>query len=243
MSGAGNRPDMRKAIQAGAEQAVRSLRFADVGVVEAIDNAKRRATVRPLAAMPRVDRHNREVVFESAQPLEDVPIGMFGGSKAALYLPVSVGDYVLLIWLDRGMDELKGGAFRGSDEILPQDLGGFHAYNACFAMPFRLFDADGIAEDVNNVGLGDQPVIYAPTYLRVGDGDSAKFVALAEKVEDNLNALRTVLNTHISAYNTHLHLESGVSTGPPLVTPAGPSAAVGTASSITSTAATRLKTE
>lgn len=140
-----------------------------------------------------------DVVTEPAPSISDVPCGVLRGGGFFVWVPLAVGDSVLLVFSDLSCDTWRSG------EGQPQDPGfmGLHTMDSAFAIPMVGYDSKFFSDPAN-----------APTKLIIGkDGSAAQIrlsdtdielgnavtdtVALATLVKGELQKIATAFSTFI----------------------------------------------
>lgn len=166
------------------------------------------ATVRPM--IPRVLRDSAgERVVEELPLIPNVPICFPRGGGFFCSFPLAAGDAVMLVFAERSLDR-----WRSTGEVVdPADtrthsLAGAWAYPGGFPSGDELDDASATKMVAGKDG-GPQVVVDG-SFVHVGGDASSQFIALANLVAAELAAIRT-------AFNTHVHVETGGSTAVPTV--------------------------
>jgi len=141
-----------------------------------------------------------EIVTEPAPAISDVPLGIMRGGGFFVWLPVAVGDSVLVIFSDLSTDTWRSG------EGQPTDPGfvGVHSMDSAFAVPMIAYDSKFFADPAN-----------APTKLLIGkDGSPAQIrlsatdIELGNAVTDAVglaSKIDSAVATIVSAFNVHTH--------------------------------------
>lgn len=167
-----------------------------------------------------------DVVEEDAPSLSQVPLGILRGGGFLVWVPVAVGDHVLVVFSDLSAD-----TWRSSPDGSPQTPGymGKHTLDSPWAFPMFAPDAKVLAAptaDPHKVIIGKDG---STAQIRISDTDielgtpSTDAVALASKVDAALSNILTVFNAHV-----HTSATPGNPTTPP-VTPLTPAAPTGSA--------------
>lgn len=208
-------PTLREAFAAFIKAETSDFYFPLPARVERFDPSTGTADVLPLIKFPRITESGDEEK-EALPVLPSVPVVFPGLGDFALTFPVSAGDLGLVVFCGASIDEfLATGQLSEPFQERKASLS-----DGVFIPGLRFSKAPFSGFDSSRVVLGHADgarVSVDQSSVRLGDPVAGSLVALAAKVETELNALRTVINTHI---------HSGVTTGPgasgPLVTPAGP---------------------
>lgn len=181
------RPTLGEAVRLALESWARDVHTAIPGRIESYDAAKQVADVLPVIRDARPDELDDTELFEPPV-IPNVPVCWPRGGGYALHFPLAKGDYVILLF-----QEAATGHWRESGEVSePGDLTRF-GFGYPVAFP-------GIAPNAG--ALADAPdgeaVINVPDgkVLRVG-GAAADFVALAAKVEAELEKIANAFTTFV----------------------------------------------
>lgn len=154
-----------------------ALRVAMPGTVTSYDRATQRAKVKPGFKLLQSLPSELRLLVEPPE-LPSVPVCQPKGYHANL----QAGDHVLLIFCDHDL-----GAWRGASNptVDPGD-DRMHGIAGAVAVPLITRDSSSLSTlaDTNAVSLGSES----------GNPD---FVALAQKVDDAIAAIRESMNTHI----------------------------------------------
>lgn len=166
------------------EYRAQTLHVSLPGIIESYDAAKQRASVR-LAVQWRMHVQGDQAELQPPELLPSVPVMFPRGGGAFITWPLAKGDQVLVVFQDRSIDRwtAMGGVV---DPIDPRShhlsdavcLPGFYPYPQ--ALPST--DPDAIV-----LGVEGQPV---------------DFVALAGKVLEELEEIRSKFNAHTHAVTT-----------------------------------------
>lgn len=182
--------------------------------VTAVYPAKMTVDVQVAVTTPHTDPVGN-VYFEDAVSICDVPLGTMRGGKFFVWLPVAVGDSVLLLMSDVSTDTWRASP-KTSTGPQPNDpfFVGKHTFDSCFAIPMFAPDAYVFSDPAGDpqkiiIGQDGGPEIKIDTgsiELR-GASPAADHVALASKVD-------SAVATLTAAINTHTHVVAGVTSGP-----------------------------
>jgi hypothetical protein len=204
-------PTIAEIIRAALDARCADLRVSLPGEIVKFDPSKQLADVRPLLREGHEDETGVEVV-EELPVIPNVPVQMYGAGDLVLTFPVEQGDPCLLVFTDRSLDLWKE---RGTS-VDPVDLRRHNltdavAFVGVRAKPAALsgFDTDAAALRHAN-GKG---VFVKSSGVDLGIKNPADAVALASKVEAELNklytalaALTTVVNAHATVFSAHVHV-------------------------------------
>ena len=137
------------------------------------------------------------ILTEPAPSLSDVPMGIIRGGGFFVWIPVAIGDSVLLICSDLSTDTWRSG------EGQPQDPGfvGKHTLDSPFAIPMIAPDAKFFADPAAAptkliIGKDGSPaqIRLSATDIELGNA-ATSHVALAELVATELGKIQTTLAT------------------------------------------------
>ena len=138
-----------------------------------------------------------DAFFEPAPGISDVPLATLRGNGMLLWMPVAVGDSVLLLFCDLSCDVWRAG------DGTPQAPGAlsYHSYDSAFALPMIAPDAKALASpgaDPTKIIIGTDS---GPEQIKIGPGEIAlgatagDFVALASLVQTELGKISTALGS------------------------------------------------
>lgn len=147
------------------------------GRVESYDRASQTATVQPsLRILASLPGRLKELV--QLPRLRDIPVCQPKGYHANL----EAGDHVLLIFCERSIDKWRSS--RGSQPVDPGDHRA-HSVTGAIALPLITRNSESLSAlaGSNAVTIGS-------------DGGSPEFVALANLVKTELDAIKTYVDAH-----------------------------------------------
>ncbi len=202
--------------------------------VDVYDAATQTVTVTPvLKEYTELDDEEVEVI--EIPQIENVPVAFPRAGDWFVSMPITAGDYVLLVFADRSLDvwRAKGGVVDPIDRRR-------HSVTDAVAIPGVYPDPDKLTHsgiDADMV-LGQQggAVIHikANGEIHLGQDNSMDFVGLASKIEAQIQAVSDAFDGHEHQY---IPYPMG-SPGDPVSTTAGPA---GVTVAANSTAATKVK--
>lgn len=152
---------------------------------------------------------------EPAPSLADVPLGVMRGGGFLVWVPVAVGDSVLLVFSDLSTDTWRAGDGTARDP----GWAGRHTCDSPFALPCVAPDAKFLASpnaDPGKVIIGKDG---GTAQIRISASDielgapAGDFVALASKVATELGKISTALTSIVTS------CPAGVGTGTVTYTP------------------------
>jgi len=210
-------PDLAELLRVAIRSQVSNVHVSLPGEVLVYDPAAQTADVQPLLRRPLVAADGTELEAESLPILHDVPVAFPRGGGGYLSLPLVAGDLVHLIFVERSMDQWRAGE---GEETTPVDYRTHHladavAYPALYPTPRALATAHA-----ENIALGfdegSQVHIRPDGEVHLAENEAADYVALAELVKDEIDALRSTVDSLVTAYNAHIHVTTAtVGLGPP----------------------------
>lgn len=162
------------------------------GRVVSYDAAKQTATVRPM--IPRVLRDAAgERVVEDLPLISNVPICFPRGGGFFCSFPLSAGDSVMLVFAERSLDRWRStGESVDPADTRTHSLAGAWAYPGGFPAGDEIDDADASTMVLGKDG-GPQVVVDG-SHVHVGGDTSSQYVALANLVSAQLEALKTAIS-------------------------------------------------
>ena len=173
----------------------------------------------------------------AAPTIADVPLGVARGGKFFVWVPVSVGDSVLLIFSDLSADSWRLASSAPTEGVDPVFLGR-HTLDSAFAIPMFAPDSQAFADpalDPTKIIIGRDcgPEIKVSTAgIELGAAGAtppSDYVALASKVETELNAIATTM----SALSSAVHAATTTTPGNPISFSAPPAYSPGPVASST----------
>lgn len=233
-------------IQRAISAAIDEVRVSMPGRVEKVDITAQTVDVRPLLIHRLIDDEGT-VTQEELPVIPAVPISWLRAGEFFVTMPIAKGDTGLLIFCDWPIDQWLA---RGGDApVDPLDIRAHSLTSATFTPGLHHSKnpiADAHAENmVMGKDGGSQIHIKPDGEIHIGSESAAEFVALAQKVLDELNSVNTDLAGIKSSFDTHTHIlaiaaASGAGgTG----TAAPPASAAPTPHTPASVAATKVKAD
>jgi hypothetical protein len=188
-------PSLSGVLAGVADATMARLNVCKVARVESYDDSTMKCAAQPLGlcGVPDEDGHRATMRLPV---IRDVPVVFPGSGGRRIKFPVSVGDYVLLVFSD---DSLEQWLARGG-EVDPLDDRHHHLADA-IAIP-------GIMPFAGSGSAGNASPMLEITSSEVLAGGNQSL------------ALQSLLSDLISAFNLHVH--TGVTTGPGTSGPPGP---------------------
>lgn len=174
--------------------------------IEKYDETNQKIDAKPLLKRNVVLSDGSEVL-EELPVITDVPVQFPRGGGFFMSLPLAVGDHVLLVFNERSIDKFTQGD--GSDTD-PTDVR-MHDLSDAVAIPgFYPFGKSLADAHTGNMVLGKdgdiQIHIKPGGEIHLGSENAADFVALAQKVLDELTTAKSDRAGMVSKYNGHTHV-------------------------------------
>lgn len=221
-------PTLSEVLARAVERGLACTRVALPAKIEKFDAATQLAAVQPLLKESFEEEDGSETVYDLGV-LNNVPVQFPGGSDFVVTFPVAVGDPCWLVFSDRSLEvwKEKGGI------VDPIDLRRHHLSDACAVLGVRskagaLAEFDTGAMRLGKVGGVGIRIKAGEVHLGVAhNADAANFVALANLVDQNFNALKTALTSWTPVPNdggSALKVILTALFGPPANWPAGTAA-------------------
>lgn len=206
-------------LEAHREALQRNLHTGMPAVVVSYNPTAKTAAVKPTCQQPvKVTGENpsdeQGFTYVELPTIPDVPVAFPSGGGFYVCFPLQPGDSVFLVFSETPMGEWLLNGVTGAKPLDTRRHSlGYPIAIPGGARPDSKAIADSSATDliVGKDGTDSQIKISA-TDIQVGKG-ATQFVALANLVLSELNAIRT-------AFDTHVHVETGASTAVP-TTPMG----------------------
>lgn len=209
--------------------------------VVAVNIQAQTVDVQPLLMRVEIDDEGNESTVSQPQ-VSSVPLLMPRCATAFISMPVAVDDVVLLVCAERSIDRwyMQGGEVDPGDTAM-HDLSDAFAIPGVFPQAQALTDAH--AQDIVIGFNGGGNVRVKPNgEVHLGQENPSDFVALATATHDAIDALRTTVNSLVTAYNTHTHLVSTTGTAAAQTGTAAPTTGTATApAAVAQVAATKVK--
>ena len=194
------------------------------GKVEAYNPSDQRATIKPLIKRRLMAQDGSELE-EELPILPDVPIMFPRIGKFIMTLPVEVGDFVMVLFCERSIDNYLAGDGEDTD---PDEFR-MHDITDAVALPgFTPFSRATARADASDMVMGHESglgvAFFKENEVHFGAKMAADALALASKVKTELDAVKADQVNLKGLLTTHVH--SAVTPGPP-VSVSGPPAPPG----------------
>lgn len=198
------------------------------GRIDAYDPATQKADVEPL--IRRLQRTVDGELKEDLPIIPGVPVVFPRAGAYKITMPVSEGDRCMLVFCESSTEAYQVGQGRkGTSALINQtDPDTFERFNLTDAVCLLGWynDAESLTaadQDGMQLGEGSAPIIHIGNDLvELYEKGAADFVALAQKVLDELTSVQGDFDALKTAYDAHTHVVAGVVLGGPGTTSAVP---------------------
>lgn len=189
-----------------SESIGRELNVSRPGRIDKYDPKTQKADVKPLVMDLTATRDGTELL-EELPVIPSVPVMFLRGGGFFVSVPIAKGDLVTLLFSDRSLDNYLSGRGVVTD---PDDFR-THALADAVAIPGGYPFALGIDES----GVGDHMVLgkeggaqihIKPDAVHLYEENAADFVALAQKVLDELEAAKADRVAMKGKFDDHIHI-------------------------------------
>lgn len=206
-------PELADVIRQAIEDRLAEVHVMLPGRIDAYDAATQKADVEPL--IRRVQRTFDGEISEELPIIPGVPVVFPRAGGFKLTMPVNAGDRCMLVFCERSTETYQIGQERqGSSALIKQtDPGTFESHNLTDAVALMGWynDAEALSStDPDDMVMGEEggPVIHVGSdqvnlYRKSGTGHD--FVALAQKVLDELNKIKADLDAWKITNEAHTH--------------------------------------
>lgn len=216
-------PELADVIRQAIEDRLAEVHVMLPGRIDSYDPTTQKADVEPL--IKRVQSTVDGELSEDLPVIPGVPVVFPRAGGYKITMPVETGNRCMLVFCERSIDQYQIGQTRkGSTDLIGQvDPGTFEMHN--LSDPVAILgwynDAEALSTpDADDMVLGEEggPVIHiggdqVNLYQKSGSGHD--FVALAQKVLDELNDVKLDLDGFKTAYDSHIHTTTAtISAGP-----------------------------
>lgn len=175
-------PTLAEVISGAIDGKLLDVHTALPGRVKSYDRTKQVADVIP-AIRGVIFTEDDESVLEDLPVIPNVPVGWLRGGGYSLQFPLNPGDHVLLVF-----SEAATGQWRSTGQ--PSEPGDLRRHDLSY--PFAIPCCAPDAQALTAIGA-DEAVLDGPTTVRLG-GSAAEALAIASKVTDALNQLKSAIN-------------------------------------------------
>lgn len=219
-------PTQAELIRQAIENRLAELHVMLPGRIESYDADTQKADVKPM--IRRLQEGAEEEVNESIPVIPSVPVRFPRAGGFKITFPVKKGDRCKLVFCERSIDNYQGSA--SGEEVDPESFQ-THDLSDPVAELGWYPDADALsATDGDDMVLGKEggAVIHiADDQINLYEKAAAQFVALAQKVLDELGVAKADRDAMKTVFDTHFHTTTATtSVGPigiiaPTLTPFG----------------------
>lgn len=174
------------------------LRVCLPAVVTNVNASRQTVDVQITVQNPLFDVYGN-VIFEQLTSISDVPLATMRGGGFMVWLPVAVGDSVMLLFSDLSMDTWR--ASQGDQAVEPGWVGK-HTADSPIAFPCIFPDTKAFMDPgTNKVIIGKDgaqaQIRISATDIELG-ASATDFAALASKVDANFAAVTSALAAGVS---------------------------------------------
>ncbi len=210
-------PTLAEVVQLALESRLRSVHVALPGRIEKYDATQQKADVKPMVSDLSPTRDGEEVE-ESLPIIPNVPVVFPRGGGYFVTMPLAPGDFVLLVFNERSIDTWASGdgAEKNPDDFRTHNLTDAVAIPGFYPFSQSVGEASIDTNMVMGKDSGSTIHIKDDGEIHLGSENPSEFIALAQKVLDELNSVKTDLDGFKTAYDSHIHNTTAtVSTGSP----------------------------
>jgi hypothetical protein len=193
-------PSLAEVIRAAITQQLSETYVSLPGRIEKYDAGEQKADVLILLRRTLVDEDGNELEPETLPILHDVPVMFNQGGGFFQSWPIKEGDLVKVDFMDWSMDQFLGG---NGELTTPLDFRK-HSLSDAVCSP-KLYPpkralADAHPENAVWGKDGGTQIHCKDDEIDLGSENAADFVALSQKVFDELDSLKTTVNDFITAH-------------------------------------------
>ncbi len=184
------------------------------GKIESYDADTQKADVRPMVLRSQNTADGE--LTEEIPVLPAVPVVFPRAGAFRVTFPINAGDRCVLVFSEQSIDNYQ---ISQSDSPSDPELFQRHDLSDAIAIPGWYPDASALgATDSDDLSIGEEggPVIHVGRdSVNIYEKDAADFVALAQKVLDELDAVKADLDAFKSTNESHTHAYVDTITGTP----------------------------
>lgn len=188
-------PTLADVISTGINSSLMDVHTALPGKVEKYDKDKQTVNVKPLVqrSFPNDDG---ETILEPLPIITDVPVMFPQANGFFISFPIVVGDFVLLVFAERSLDNYKTGNGADADpvDLRMHNLSDAVAYPGVPPFSKALKDVD--AENMVMGKDGGKQIHIKQEEVHLGKKDPTDAVALASLVKAELDKIQFTLDNH-----------------------------------------------
>jgi hypothetical protein len=184
-------PTLPEMLNRTRDLAAADIRVSLPGVITRWDPSTQLADVQPQIS-DRVENDDGSITDVQLPVIPNCPVQFPGAGGMRLTFPVAVGDTCLIVFADRAVDtwQAQGG------QQAPIDMRRHNLTDAFVLLGYHPNNKAWTGVDAGAITLGK-------------DGSSADFVALAQKVLDQLNNMASAFNNHTHVLTIAVAAQSG----------------------------------
>jgi hypothetical protein len=198
-------PSLSSVMRLAIDNAMMDMHVALPCRVETYDETAQTANLKPMIKRS-IKKQDGTVQHESLPVIPNVPIAMPRFGNWFLSAPIAKGDFMFIVCSERNIDIWREkGTETESGEL------GTHTLDGAVAFPCNLYPTDQALSSAHasNMVLGKddgaQIHIKPDGEIHIYEENADQYVALAQKVFDEIDALRSTVNSLVSDYNSHSH--------------------------------------
>lgn len=224
-------PTLAEVIRAAMDHRLRQVHVALPGRVESYNAEEQRADVQPMIQELTPTRAGGELL-ESLPVIPSVPVAFPRGGGYFLTFPIKAGDFVTLVFAERSIDTWVAGdgAEKNPDDFRTHDLSDAIAIPGFYPFGQSVGESAIDADLVMGKDGGSTIHIKDNGEIHLAAENADQFVALAQKVLDELNQVKADLDAVKTTFDSHMHITTAtVGLAPPVgsIGVIGPASAAG----------------
>lgn len=174
-------PTLAELVRRALESRIADIHVATPAIVRSYDAAKQTVSVQP-AVRRVIEDEDGDFWEEDFPPIDNVPVEWPGGGGMYLHFPLAAGDSGVLVFCERSIAEWRD----TGKQATPRDLRVHGLGSAVFRPGLR----DNKTPRTDAPSSGVAVISVGDGILRVGPDSGAQFVALADKVKSNFQAIK-----------------------------------------------------
>lgn len=210
-------PTLAEVVRAAIDSRLRETHVALPGRVEKYDAAEQKADIKPMVQDLVPTREGTELV-ESLPVIPNVPVAFPRGGGYFMTFPLQQGDFVLLVFNERSIDTWASGdgAEKNPDDFRTHNLTDAVAIPGFYPFSQAVGEGGIDANMVLGKDGGSTVHIKDDGEIHLGKEDPTEFIALAQKVLDELNDVKADFVALNAVFDSHIHTTTAtVSVGLP----------------------------
>ena len=212
-------PSLAEVIRLAIKSAQADIHVSLPGAIQTYDLAEQKADIQLLIKRRLVATDGTELAPESLPLLMDVPVifprGGSGSGSFFVSWPLEKGDLVHVHFVERSLDQWldKQGQETDPLDYRMHSLSDAVAYPGLYPRKLALSDAHAENMVLGKDG-GIQIHLKPGGEIHLGSENAADFVALAQKVVDEIDSLKTTVNNFITAHQAPSSHTTTATVGP-----------------------------